>query len=401
MSAFELSKVVMLKELREALRDRRTVLLTLVIPLLFYPLLIGVFGYFAGRSLMENETRELNVAVYCDDGKDALARELNTHAGGDGLIMFTPLGVEIPEDGRPAGTISYDVVIGAKRGEGKVIWDVTSQYESSAEGKVAKRRVEEVLTRWQEKMDLDRLAELGLTQGEVTPVRVVWEDTASLVVAHGREAAGMLIYFILFLSFTACLSVAVDVGAGEKERGTMETLLTTPAHRGAIFSGKLGAVVVVGCASTFCSVLGFGAVIGMGMTSDAAIQQLAGDLLHWNALVVALPLLGATILLLASVTLAVSMRASSAKQAQALLAPLLMIVVLALVTVTTPGVALDGTTAWIPVINAALAVRALLTADPYATWMIVLATMITLLTIAVMIWLGSRALNSEQALGKS
>ena len=210
----------------------------------------------------------------------------------------------------------------------------------------------------------------------------------------------MLVYFILFLSFTACLSMAVDVGAGEKERGTMETLLTTPAHRGAIFSGKLGAVVVVGCTSTFCSVLGFGAVIAMGMMSDAEMQQLAGDLLRWDALVLALALLGTTILLLASVTLAVSMRASSAKQAQALLAPLLMIVVLALVTVTTPSVALDSTTAWIPVLNSALAVRALLTAELYANWMIVLSAVITLVSIAVMIWLGSRALKSERAIGE-
>lgn len=396
MSAFGLSKVVMWKELREALRDRRTVLLTLVIPLLFYPLLVGVFGFFAGRSLMENETRKLNVAIY---GEGTLAAVLNTHVRDDGAIVFTSTGTETWRGLGTANEEDFDVVITARRGEGKVVWDVTSQYESTAEGSVAKRRVDEVLVHWQAQISSDRLAELGLTEGDVTPVRLVWEDTASAVVSHGREAAGMLIYFILFLSFTACLSMAVDVGAGEKERGTMETLLTTPAHRGAIFSGKLAAVMVVGCTSTFCSVLGFGAVIGMGMTSDSAMQQLAGDLLHWDALVVAMPLLGATILLLASVTLAVSMRASSAKQAQALLAPLLMLVVLALVTVTTPSVALDGTTAWIPVLNSALAVRALLTAEPYAIWMIALSAVITLLSIAVMVWLGSRALKGERAIG--
>jgi len=397
MSAFSLSKVVMVKELREALRDRRTVLLTLVIPLLFYPLLVGVFGFFAGRSLMENETRKLNVAVY---GEDAFIAELGTHTGEDEAIVFTSMGAGILRDRRPVLHENFDVVITAQRGEGKVVWEVRSQYKSTAEGNVAKRRVDQVLARWQAKINSDRLANLGLAEGDITPVQLVWEDTATVVVSHGREAAGMLVYFILFLSFTACLSMAVDVGAGEKERGTMETLLTTPAHRGAIFSGKLGAVVVVGCTSTFCSVLGFGAVIAMGMMSDAEMQQLAGDLLRWDALVLALALLGTTILLLASVTLAVSMRASSAKQAQALLAPLLMIVVLALVTVTTPSVALDSTTAWIPVLNSALAVRALLTAELYANWMIVLSAVITLVSIAVMIWLGSRALKSERAIGE-
>lgn len=396
MRAFALSKSVMVKELREALRDRRTVLLTLVIPLVFYPLLVGVFGFFAGRSLLENETRGLNVAVY---GEGALADELSAHTGDAAGIVFTAGGAEPPRDEQFTLGADVDLVIIAKRGEGRMLWELTSCYESTAEGRVAKRRVAEVLERWQQQKRTDRLAEMGLTEEEVSPVRVIWEDRATAVISHGREAAGMLVYFILFLSFTACLSMAVDVGAGEKERGTMETLLTTPAHRGAIFSGKLGAVVVVGGVSTFCSVLGFGAVLGMGMTSDAEMRQLAGDLLRWDALAMAGLLLGLTIVLLASVTLAVSLRAAGTKQAQALLAPLLMIVVLALVTVTTPGIGLDGATVWIPVLNSALAVRALLTAEPYANWMIVLSAVMTVATIAVMIWLGSRALRSERAIG--
>ena len=396
MSGLKLSLIVLGKELREAFRDRRTVLLTLVIPLLFYPLLVGAFGFFAGRTLLENQTRTLKVAVVADDRAESLATSLNALVQGSGGILFDAMGEE--ERSEAPGS---DVTILATPGSGELDWEIVCRYKSTAEGKVARQRVEEVLARWGEEMTTARLTELELTRGDITPVQIEWQDTATAVVALGREATGMLIYFLLFLSFTACLSVAVDVGAGEKERGTMETLLTTPAHRGAIFTGKLAAVMIVGCASTLCAVLGFGSVMGLGMTADPAMQKLAGDLLHWERLVVALPLLVLAVLLLASITLAVSVHANGAKQAQALLAPLLMVVALALVIVTTPGVALNGTTAWIPVLNAALSVRALLTAEPHALWMVVLAVSITLLLIASTIWMGSRALKSERALGRS
>ena len=393
MSRGQIASLVARKELREAMRDRRTVVLTFLLPLVFYPLLVGVFGFFAGQSLLENEMRSLRVSVAPSSVGADLVNVLNEQVQEGEQIQFH-LHDESPSD-ESTNDISLHLEPFSQNGG----WLVESRYESTAEGEVAKRRVGDVLERWSRVEEERALEQLGLSNDAVNPVRIAWKDTASVVAAHGREAAGMLIYFLLFLSFTACLSIAVDVGAGEKERGTMETLLTTPASRGSIFAGKLIAVVAIGCASTCCSIVGFGLIALLGSGSESEVSQLADDMLHLQTFLLAAPILFLTVCLLAAVTLALSLRAASAKQAQAQLAPLLMIVVLALVTVTTPGVALNESTVWIPVLNAALAVRSLLVGSVDAWWQISVAAGMTLVLILLMIRLGSRALKSQRALG--
>ena len=180
----------------------------------------------------------------------------------------------------------------------------------------------------------------------------------------------------------------------------METLLTTPASRGALFAGKLLAVVVVGCTSVFFSVLGMGVMVMFGVNQSPQLAALVGGLLRWEALVVAVPMLFAGVVLLASSTLAVSLRAESAKQAQATIAPLLMVVVIVLIAGATPAVRLDWTTVFVPVLNLALSVRALITSESCLWGQIVIAAVMTVVGIVVTIRLGANALRSERALGR-
>ncbi|QQL43855.1 ABC transporter permease [Sulfuriroseicoccus oceanibius] len=393
MSSFSMAWTVLRKELLEALRDRRTIVLTIFVPLILYPLMVGSFGFFTGKKQLDDQSRALAVRV-AGDGADQVEsvradlQRLSDAAGEDARYV----GAEHPlRRGADAVVHVAPVPHGLA---------LNVEYQSTSEGRATRLRVGETLRDLVREHEARRLAELGLEKAQIEPITVVWTDVATPAVAHGREAAGMLVYFLLFLSFTACLSVAIDVGAGEKERGTMETLLTTPANRGALFAGKLMAVVIVGCSSVFFSVLGMGGMVMFGATQSPQLAALVGGLLHWEALAVAVPMLLSGVLLLASSTLAISLRAESAKQAQATIAPLLMVVVIVLIAGATPAVRLDWSTVFVPVLNLALSVRALITTEANQWVLIAIAEVVTIAGIVVTIRLGARALRSERVLGR-
>jgi len=392
-TALEMTWTVLCKEVLEAVRDRRTLVLTVFVPLILYPVMVGAFGFFTGKKQLDDQLRPLvvHVAGECEMHAGAVRQDLqriSDAAGADVRYIAPP---QIPAR-------APDALVDVAPAPHGLALNVA--YQSTSEGRATRQRVGETMRQLVREHEARRLAELGLERAQVEPMTVVWTDVATPAVAHGREAAGMLVYFLLFLSFTACLSVAIDVGAGEKERGTMETLLTTPASRGALFAGKLLAVVVVGCTSVFFSVLGMGVMVMFGVNQSPQLAALVGGLLRWEALVVAVPMLFAGVVLLASSTLAVSLRAESAKQAQATIAPLLMVVVIVLIAGATPAVRLDWTTVFVPVLNLALSVRALITSESCLWGQIVIAAVMTVVGIVVTIRLGANALRSERALGR-
>src|SRR5690606_20906981 len=159
------------------------------------------------------------------------------------------------------------------------------------------QRLERLLEAYSQQVGALRLVASGITPTVAQPLLVAERDL-STPESRAARAMAFLPYFLILIAFLGGAYLVIDVTAGERERQSLEPLLATPAARGAIMSGKIGAAIVFGLASLLLTLVGF--KIGfqfapdMGMKLDVSVQAIA------KMLVILLPMLliGTTLLTL-------------------------------------------------------------------------------------------------------
>jgi sodium transport system permease protein len=150
---------------------------------------------------------------------------------------------------------------------------------------------------------------------------------------------------------------AIDLAAGEKERGTMETLLTAPVTRFQILLGKFAVVVVTGLLSAVVSIVGIFLAVRQASTIPPAVFNAVMAILDVQSVLLVLSLLVPLTVFFAAFLLSVSIFAKSYKEAQSMISPLMIVIILPVLIGLFPGVALDSVTALIPVLNVSLATK--------------------------------------------
>jgi sodium transport system permease protein len=221
---------------------------------------------------------------------------------------------------------------------------------------IAYGRVSDVLRRWSEAIGDANLAESGVPSIATRPFSLEVSDVADRTGWSGAAGwAKVLPVFLIFCALTGAFHPAVDLCAGEKERGTLETLLSSPAQRSEIVLGKLLTVMLFSMATAIVN------VISIGMLSPLILRQVPNfgrpPLLGWVWLLVALPPVSA---LFSAICLAVAAFARSSKEGHYYLMPLMLILVPAVVFPVSSGMELTLGNALIPVVGLVLLLRALL-----------------------------------------
>ena len=191
-------------------------------------------------------------------------------------------------------------------------------------------------------------------------------DTADKRENIGEKFGALIAYILIPLCLLGASYPAIDMGAGEKERGTLETLLICPVSRSAIVLGKFLTVLTTGLAGALITVASFGiwgAIIG-SFAGFAVVQEAMGAIATVELLLIFLMIVP-TSAIFASLLLAISIYAKTFKEAQNYMSPLSILMFVPLAAAMMPGVELTGKTALIPVMNVALAIKELIkgTAD--------------------------------------
>ena len=370
------------KEFTDTIRDRRTLFVMIIFPLLLIPLLMTVVMKVESSSMKKAEEKVLRVGLVTNGN----AREF-----ADDLMGRKDLHVreEIPADSAEAliARDEFDAVIiiagdfdteiaGLRPGK------VRLYYKSSEDYDMVKHRLSEILGGYEKKLSAARFKALKLDAGIVDPVQLEEHDVASLKERVGKSVGGMLPYLFVIFCFMGSMYPAIDLAAGEKERGTMETLLTAPVSRFQILLGKFAVVVVTGLLSAAVSMLGlFFAVRQMKEIPEEFMGAIMG-ILDIQTVLLVLSLLLPLAIFFAAFLLSLSIYARSYKEAQSLISPLTIVVILPVLVGMMPGLALDAGTALIPVLNISLAtkeiiagtIKPLILLEVYAS-LIVLATL--------------------------
>ncbi len=204
--------------------------------------------------------------------------------------------------------------------------------------------------------------QLRLPESFTTPLRLDDHNVATEQKQALRVVAGFLPYIILLMCFLGGLYPAIDLGAAEKERLTLETLLVSPASRLEIATGKFGVVFLASLLAALLATVSMGFTFESGLASPE-LRAVIDFNLSPLAAVICLALIVPTAAIFAAILLALSIRAKTFKEAQASMMPLQFAVIVPAVISLVPDIELNTKLALVPVLNVALGLRHVLTAS--------------------------------------
>jgi sodium transport system permease protein len=340
------------KELKDTLRDKRTLITALVLPAIIIPLLL--FGVTKlTSSLMKKESdKKLKIALI--GNTEAFKKQLEDST-------FTLLSTYKLSDGKEAiAKDSLDAII-------EFSPEFTTNVNDMKSGKMNlyyKSTNLMLATRVSEKLDViksqilnERLKKLNIAPETLAPFDVAKVDIATAKEQIGKMVGGFLPYIFIIFCFLGCMYPAIDLITGEKEKGTMETLLTSPASRFQILIGKILTIATIGLSAALMTIIGM--VGGLKFMPNLPPDFLAtvNDMVSLKFMIMLFAMLIPLSLFFAGLLSALVIRAKSFKEAQSIVTPLNFLIIVPALLATIPGVELNWQTAFVPILNIALATK--------------------------------------------
>jgi sodium transport system permease protein len=382
------------KDLTETLRDRRTLFTTIVLPLVVYPLVFTAIGSFTSNKREQINAQTARVAVWGPVPESAVQAVLKENATlVDRRASLPPLPEDVARQAVSDKTV--DVVLVTPEGPAgpsvqiKVYADST-QFASEA----MQERALKVLRKHDETLLEERMVALGQPAISARPLEVAEADLSNSARRAASIVGSFLPYLVLILLASAAFYSAIDLTAGEKERGTLQTLLTAPVHALEVVTGKYLTVVTMTLVAAMANIVSLGLAIGRILSADSGHASFhMGPRVGLTLFLTLLP----AALLLASLFVAVGVMARTYKEGQSYLMPLLLLVMFAALGSTLPGVDLTPALALVPLTNVALLMRDLLSGR--ATLALGATVIISSFAYAAMgLVLAARVFETEQVL---
>src|SRR3984893_15276707 len=356
--------IVYRKELTEALRDRRTLISTLLVPLLLFPLLSVGFGALAVTLVKKAEEETPKVMLLGGADSPAVLKALRTSKKIE-VVPATPDWKEkiINKEIRAAIAIpgGFEASLAEQNPQTIKIYKYKGELKSS----ISADTVESTLKSYRDKVIESRLDANHVPSSILTPFHIKQDNVAPLEKVGGAAFGGIIGYMVILLCLTGGMYPAMDLTAGEKERGTMETILSSPISRLDLVLGKFLLVLSTTLVTAALSVISMGAsfwAMGQlhafdGAGSEAASLQLRiSPTTALSIFVMVLPVA----VLFSAVLLAVSLFAKSYKEAQSYITPMMVFVIVPAVAAMLP-IDLTAKLALVPVLNASLLCKELVT----------------------------------------
>ncbi|MBI3664105.1 MAG: ABC transporter permease [Acidobacteria bacterium] len=393
--------IVYRKELTDMLRDRRTIVSSILLPILMFPLLMLGIGTLATMVVRKATRESPTVMLRGEEHAPELARLLRENkkleivpAAEDYVQRINDkklrAAVEIP-----AG---FEENIRTKPGEPQTL--ILYHYEGEFRSQNVLRHLQAAVGEYNERVVAARVASAKMPATVLTAFDTKKQNVASAEKVTGNVLGMMLPYFIIILCLTGAMYPAMDLTAGEKERGTIETILASPVRRTDLVLGKFLLVMTFSIVTTALSVLSFSGSVLVGaellsrVTKDFVLA-VSGK----SAAVVFLMVvpLAATF---SALLLAISLIARSYREAQSYLGPLIFLVILPGMASMLPGVELDTRLALVPILNVSLVAREIF-AGQYHWNQIGLIFASTCVYAALALAVAVRQFNREEVLFRS
>ncbi|MFT6243753.1 MAG: sodium transport system permease protein [Salibacteraceae bacterium] len=350
------------KELKDTLRDKRTLIMMLVIPILIFPIILNVFVGISASFTEEAAKKTVKIGIvgnkdnYVINQLEALPNEMGKKElvfYKDTLAMIEAIELDSVQIGM------YFVSDFKQFMEDKHPAPVAIYFNATDMG--IKDRAELYMSAIEGIATQERYIAMDLKESELRPLETSYNNIASNKEMIGKLAGGILPYIFIAFGFIGCMYPAIDLFTGEKERGTIETLLTTPVLRWQILFGKMGVVVLSGLLAASCALLGlFLSIEVLDIVDNQELLNVIHSILNFKFILLLYALLLPLTVFFAGVMIPIAVYAKSFKEAQSIITPLNIVMILPAMVGFFPGVELNATTASIPVVNVVLATKELI-----------------------------------------
>lgn len=393
------------KEMMELLRDKKTLIFTILLPTLIIPVILGGFAYFSIMMDKKHKSEQLNFSIIGAENAPEFVSMLKTTKGfkfndkvditnvaeviRKGKVKFI---VEIPPQFR-------DQIDHLKQ------TSVTLHFNAASSGSKVKSRLQKVISKFNEQLQKMQLGQVNLDeetlQALTKPIKLKTKSIANKREKFGEIVGGMAAYMLLIITLSGAIYPALDLGVGEKERQTLETLLLNPVPRWQLVMSKFLVIFTTGFLAVFLallSVLGWTLIAGQAF-SVAQLSQIL-QVIGIGPIMMMMFMLVPTSAIFAAILLTISIYARNFKEAQNYISPLMMLVIMPVLIAMVPGIELNWTTAMVPLTNIALAMKEILkgTMD-YSILMVIFGS--TSLLAGAAIWFCSYWFSQEKVLFRS
>jgi len=345
--------VVCRKELLEALRDRRTLLLGVLLPVVIMPAVTLGLPYLAVREEGRLRQAPARVAVVGAPLIDGLLRT----ATAEGLLAVTA--VRNPAAALRRGEI-HAILEATRQEPGEPVLLMVTYDEGSLASLLARQKIDQAVARYSLAQVQARLAQRGITAERLLAVRLKHVSIREAAEAGRAQLALVLPFFMAVWILLGGQHAALDLGAGERERGTLPGLLLTPPDRLALVLGKFGTVFLLATGSVALVV----ATVLISLRLAPPFGTGLPPSMPWSATIALVGVGIAFAAFLSALQLLLSLAARSVREAQQFFTPLYLLTVgSVLLAQILPEL---GRASWpylLPVVNAAYLLRGLLLAS--------------------------------------
>jgi len=392
--------IVYRKEMLEALRDRRTLVSTILVPILLFPVLTVGMGYMAVVLIGQANRQPSKIMILGGEDSPAILEGLK----------HTKNVIIVPPSDNYVNLISNKKIRAAVKIPPGLLSAATGAQIPSVEIYIylgdlksasAASRIENFFTEYRDNLARERLTAEKLPVTLIKPFELKQQNVVSPEKVAGETVGGIIPYLVIIMCLTGAMYPAMDLTAGEKERATMETILSSPISRTHLVLGKFLLVLTASLVTAALS------VTSMGLSSwafqqlqdpksESAIHIKIGLTAVLSVFLVALPLA----VLFSAALITIALFAKSYKEAQSYISPLMIVVIVPAVGALLPGVELTPRMSVVPILNVSLLCKELI-AGTYHWNSIVLILASTCLYAIAAIFIAVKMFQRESVLFRS
>jgi len=345
--------IIIRKELSELLRDRKTIINSIVLPTLLVPILL--FGVIKVTEMINENEQQKTVKIGLVNAPEDFIKLVTS----DTLNRITTYSkIENFKALIDNETIQTAVVFPED-------WNMRMDSLTTSEVQIYRNgskdnvngRVTKMIENYNAYIKEQRISKLQLSMEKLTPFRENYVEVGEQKEVIGKRIGGFIPYLFILTMWGGCLLAAIDLVTGEKERKTIETTLSLPISKFKVLLGKSIVASLLGFIPAVLNlvglILGLKFIDGIPDTFKLAINEM----LNFQSVTLILLLLIPFSLFLSGLIIALVASATSFKEAQSKATPIIMLIIIPLVLAMMPGIELSWTTVLIPVLNIGLGVK--------------------------------------------
>jgi len=373
-------QTLLVKEIVHLFRDTKTIVQTVVVPTFITPLLIGAVIWYISSIAVDEGKKTYDVAVY-DQMNTELTAKLQ-ESDRLNIVLKDSLDQvidDVTNDNSEIG-ISYGSDFITQL-ENNISAQVTIYSKNLDNFSQAQGIVNDVIDDYDDQIRNERLDDLNIDESFINPITVLDEDLTTNEEFAGSIIGGILAFLFIIYIMQGSMYPAIDLGAGEKERGTMETLISTNISSVDIIIGKMFSVTSSAVLTAIFSLLGFALPLVViflfyGDSIPENAFEIISAIVNPVAIIAMFGLLIPLSIFMGAFMLAVSIYSKNPKEASLLLGNAIIVFFIpAYVPLINPGIELDLVGSLIPCYSFALHTNALIAGN--TDWFLYGATLIS------------------------